>query len=204
MSKCATLAIDPDTSRLQDVIADKPTLFIFQMTSDAFFKTNDPRRLLGREVDFAFIDGMHWSEYILRDFMNTERCGRRNSVIALHDCLPTNVYIAERENDGARRRTMGAPENMWAGDGWKVMLILKKYRPDLHILALDAPPTGLVYVTNLDPTSTVLQDRYFDICREFEKTTLLDYGLDRYFEKMDVRSTREFARREDISVRFHF
>ena len=204
LSQFPTIAIDPDTSRLRDVFKGKSQFFLFQMGSDAFFRSHDPKHYLGKEVDFAFIDGMHWWEFILRDFANVERHARPNSVIALHDCLPTNAYIAERENESVRRKAMGAPENLWAGDGWKVLPILKKYRPDLHIIALDAPPTGLVLITNLNPDSNILRDQYFEICRETEGQNLLTYGLDKYFEEMDVRSTTELARWQDISGRFWF
>jgi hypothetical protein len=204
IARCATVAIDPSFSKLRPVFGAKPLFFLFQMTSDAFFRAHDPRHFLGQEVDLAFIDGMHWWEFVLRDFMNLERSTRRNSVIALHDCVPTNVYIAERENDGNRRRAMGAPESMWAGDGWKVLLMLKKYRPELEILALDAFATGLVLITNLNPNSTVLQERYTDICRDLAGLTLLDYGIDRYFDEIDVRSTGEISRPQDISGRFWF
>jgi hypothetical protein len=41
-------------------------------------------------------EGHHRCEYLLRDFLNTERHCRPNSLIALHDCLPLEAPMAER------------------------------------------------------------------------------------------------------------
>jgi hypothetical protein len=38
-------------------------------------------------------------------------------------------------------------------------VLLKKYRPDLAVYTIGAPPTGLGLITRLDPTSTVLRTR---------------------------------------------
>ena len=67
---------------------------------------------------------------------------------------------------GAIRATGRAADthylNAWAGDTWKALWILQRYRPDLRIFAFDAPPSGLVVVTGLDPPSTLLRQRYED------------------------------------------
>ena len=49
---------------------------------------------------------------------------------------------------------------------WKTVDMLMRYRPDLDIVALDAPPTGLVVIRNLDPSSSVLNDNYDRIVDE--------------------------------------
>ena len=49
----------------------------------------------------------------------------------------------------------------------KIIPILKKYRPDLNLVFVDAPPTGIVFVTNLDSRSTRLSDDYLNIVKEF-------------------------------------
>jgi hypothetical protein len=165
------------------------------------FRQCDPKEILGGEIDLAFLDGMHLFEYLLRDFSNTERYCRRNSIIILHDCLPVDVHIATRLNDPELRKQSTRPD-WWTGDVWKVLPILRKYRADLGILALDAAPTGLVMITNLDPNSTVFDDRYFSICNEYSDVELVDYGIARFFSENDIRSTREFTRPEDFSRNF--
>lgn len=130
----------------------------FTMTSDEFFATRDLRiELNNREPDLAFIDGMHLFEYVLRDFCNIERYAGRKSVIVLHDCLPIDDVTSRRD------RTT----NVWTGDVWKMIFCLKKYRPDLLISLMDASPSGLAVITNLDPSNTVLLDRRKELEQEY-------------------------------------
>ena len=44
---------------------------------------------------------------------------------------------------------------MWSGDVWKVVVWLRRHRPDLRITTLDVAPTGLAVVTGLDPRRPV-------------------------------------------------
>jgi hypothetical protein len=122
---------------------------IFNVESDEFFATHDLRQVLGgRPVDMAFIDGMHWFEYALRDFANIEAACSPGSVVFIHDCYPIDAESA------ARDRTT----KLWSGDVWKTIVVLRELRPDLNIVTLDAKPTGLAMITRLDPSSTVLAD----------------------------------------------
>ena len=131
---------------------------IYSLESDQFFAEHRLGDLFGGlPTDLAFIDGMHLFEYALRDFSNIERSATRGSVVLLHDCLPIDAVTAARE------RTT----NVWSGDVWKFIVLLRRYRPDLSVATVDAPPTGLAIVTNLDPASTVLADRYDEIIGEY-------------------------------------
>jgi hypothetical protein len=125
LSRCAAIAVDPEF-RITDPaivakVLNRPSLSLFQMTSDAFFAEQDPVRLFGRPVDVAFLDGMHRCEFLLRDFMNTERHCRRNSLIALHDCLPVEEAIATRIV-GEMKASSPAREPWWTGDVWRTAL----------------------------------------------------------------------------------
>jgi len=202
LAQCASIAVDPVIRVGANAIGKKPACHLFQMTSDRFFRRHDPSRILGQPIDFAFLDGLHYWEVLLRDFINTERHCRRQSVIALHDCVPTNVYVAERRNDFERRKAFVSHPDDWAGDVWKVLPVLRRFRPDLTIYAVDAPPTGLVMITGLDPTSTVLADSYFAIFNEFRDITLLDYGIDRHFAEIKLLPTGDFQSLCDVMARF--
>src|SRR3712207_5336295 len=59
IAQCASLAVDPAFQVRRDIIGRKPSLHIYQMTSDAFFREHDPTTILGDKVDLAFLDGMH-------------------------------------------------------------------------------------------------------------------------------------------------
>jgi len=124
-----------------------PATRLFHMTSDAFFERHTRAEVFGeRPVDLAFIDGMHWFEYALRDFVNVERwCGPGSTVI-LHDCLPPHPLAAARE-----RRS-----NFWVGDTWKTLECLLEQRRDLELTVIPCYPSGLVVVRHLDPGSNVL------------------------------------------------
>jgi predicted O-methyltransferase YrrM len=161
LAQCASLAVDLAFRVNCNVAEGKLFCLLYQMTSDAFFATHDPRRLLGGPVDLAFLDGMHNYEYLLRDFINTERVCRPGSVIVLHDCLPTDAHVARREGGDQHLRAFSAHPEWWAGDVWKTTAILRRARPDLTMHAFGVPPTGLVLVTGLDPAS-------YELARDYE------------------------------------
>jgi len=160
---CRALAIDPQFKINANVIGTKSVCLFYQMTSDRFFRHHDPAQLLGGPFDVAFLDGFHIFEFLLRDFIHTERHGRRNSVIFLHDCLPFNLTMTRREPLLPGAKSVG----IWTGDVWKLVPILRQYRPDLKVHLLDCFPTGLVMITGLDPSSRVLTDSYFDIVAQY-------------------------------------
>jgi hypothetical protein len=160
--------VDPEFIVNANVAANKKQTRLFQMTSDEFFRDVDVVAEFGGHPDMCFLDGMHLFEYLLRDFYNTERISSRNTLICLHDCLPLNHIMAHRSMDFANQNSAHtAYPGWWTGDVWKIVPILQKYRPDLRVMLVDAPPTGLVFVTNLDPQNTVLRDNYLDIVRDY-------------------------------------
>ena len=130
---------------------------VFSQTSDEFFAEHDLATLLGGlPVDLAFIDGMHHFEFALRDFINLERASGPSTTVLIHDCLPVDEITA------ARDRTT----DFWSGDIWRLILLLRRWRPDLEVAVIDRGPTGVGLVRRLDPTSTVLSDHYEEIVAE--------------------------------------
>lgn len=131
---------------------------LFKMTSDDFFARHDLRaELNGNLADLAFIDGMHVFEFALRDFINLEKhCGPASTIL-IHDGYPQDAVSAARE-----RTTQ-----IWSGDVWKLLLCLKKYRPDLRLSTIDVPPTRLTIVRNLDRSSTLLSANLEKLCAKF-------------------------------------
>ena len=166
LASCATIAIDPEFQLDPAFMGRKPACHLYRMGSDEFFATHDPQAIFGRRVDFAFLDGLHLAEFLLRDFLNTERHCKPNSLIALHDCMPLDLAMARRVDRVPEAEKSPRRPNWWTGDVWKVVAILKQVRPNLRIHEFDAPPTGLVIVTGLDPESTLLRGRYFDLVDE--------------------------------------
>jgi hypothetical protein len=85
---------------------------------------------------------------------------------------------------------------------WKVVLILRKYRPELHVTIVDAAPTGLVICTNLNPESTILTESYHDIVEEFRDLSLVDYGVAQYLSEANLMRTDAFRHFSDFTSRF--
>jgi tetratricopeptide (TPR) repeat protein len=151
----AIVGIDPDP---KITWALEPNMKLFPMTSDAFFASHDLGVELGnRRVDLAFIDGMHQFEFAMRDFANVERYCHPDSVILVHDCYPVDAESAGRDPRDTR----------WSGDVWRLIVLLKKYRPDLQIHTIGTAPTGLAVIQNLDPQSTYLLDNHDRLVEEF-------------------------------------
>jgi hypothetical protein len=141
-----------------------PNARIYALPSDDFFSEVDvAKELDGLPVDLAFIDGMHLFEFALRDFIAIEPLCSHTSTVLVHDTYPLNRVTAARE-----RTTQ-----FWSGDIWRLVLVLKKYRPDLAVHTIAAVPTGLTVIRNLDPGSRILKERLASIIAEF---LALDYA----------------------------
>ncbi len=202
LAHCSSIAIDPEFGIAADVLTGKPVCHLFQMGSDEFFASHDPAELLNARIDFAFLDGMHWFEFLLRDFINTERYVNRNSVIALHDCVPPDIYSARRDMHSTVNREVSRHSEWWAGDVWKTLYILRQHRPDLKIHVFDAPPTGLALVTRLDPDNDSLRRNYYQIVEEMRAVKLEDIGLTKFAESLSIQPTSLLRYRRDASTMF--
>ena len=120
------------------------------MTSDQFFSQYDLKGLLGGPIDLAFIDGMHNAEFVLRDFCNLEKNSHAGTVILVDDVLPDRIEWTTRE-----RMTRA-----WTGDVYKIITILRRYRPDLAVTVVNVDLKGLACVTGLNPASMILSENY--------------------------------------------
>jgi hypothetical protein len=176
--ECDAICVDPNFLITTNVIKKRRRSLLYQMPSDEFFATCDVKQVFSQGIDLAFLDGLHLFEFLLRDFMNTEKSCHKDSVILLHDCLPFNNAIT------GRVQTPGA----WTGDVWKVLPILKKFRPDLTVALFDCPPTGLVAITNLNPGSTVLSEAYDQIIAEFSPVMELPSDLRSMYPLVDTKA----------------
>jgi hypothetical protein len=160
-SASAIVGIDPDP---KITWALEPNMKVFKTTSDEFFSTYDlTTELGGRPVDLAFVDGMHQFEFAMRDFANLEQHCQNHSVVLVHDCYPLDEESAGREPRASN----------WSGDVWRLIVLLKKFRPDLLIHTIGTAPTGLAVIQNLDPKSTFLMENQ---ARLYEEFAALDYS----------------------------
>ena len=187
LAKGNTIAVDPEFKLRHPAV--NPTgkqMFFFQQSSDDFFKDGFLKKNK-ISVDLAFLDGMHLFEYLLRDFIETEKAMSKKGVIALHDCCPTTDYMATREFH----------KGDWTGDVWKTLQILQLYRPDLKIDVTTAFPTGLVLIRNLNPRSTVLSKKYDALVKEFMGKELTDFddGISGFFKTLNLKDPADVLKK---------
>ncbi|SBS75563.1 hypothetical protein MHPYR_260034 [uncultured Mycobacterium sp.] len=155
MPETLALGVDPNP-RPQKPLG--PNQRVFAQTSDDFFERRDVvSELGGMTLDLAFIDGMHLFEFALRDFINLEKYCAPDSIILIHDVYPIDATSAARDRASW----------FWSGDIWRLILALKKYRPELSVNVIGTRPTGLGVIQNLDPQSRVLADHLDEIIDEF-------------------------------------
>lgn len=192
-----SIGVDPHFKIAADPMRRKPALFLFQATSDDFFRDHDPRALFGGPVDVAFLDGLHHFEVLLRDFINTERACDSRSLIMLDDCLPVNLELAEREHRPQQRRDQ-AHAQLWCGDVWKVLAILREYRPDLRLIPVAVNPAGNILVSNLDPASTVLSDRYDEIVARYAEVSFTPESFEAYWVRNAPVPAEEVLQAPDL------
>jgi hypothetical protein len=188
-AQCPSVAIDPEFQFQGNPFAGRAETYLFQMNSDDFFAQHDLGSFLPDGVDFAFLDGLHHFEFLLRDLSNTERYSREDAIVALHDCYPVNSEIADREMNYARR-VDAQTKKWWAGDVWKLLPILRDFRPDLEVTILNCPPTGLVVIRGFDCASKALADAYDEIVAKYRDVTLDDFGIERFREEFSTVDSR--------------
>jgi len=203
LAQCASVAVDPAFSISADTIGAKPSCHFYQTTSDRFFERCCITETLGGAVELAYLDGMHLAEFLLRDFTNVEHVCKRNSVVVIHDCMPSDVYMTCRYEGDEAARSRSCYPDWWTGDVWKTVWALKQYRPDLKITAIDSPPTGLICVTNLDPGSHVLEKQYASIVTEMTALGESNKALQDYLASLSPISPSEIATFEQISEYFY-
>jgi hypothetical protein len=187
---CRSVAVDPQFRFHGNPFGRRVETHLFQMTSDDFFARCNLSTFLPDGIDFAFLDGMHHFEYLLRDFFNTEKYSHKKTIVALHDCYPTNTEMANREANYDRRAD-ATTRIWWAGDVWKLLPILRDFRRDLDVTVLDCPPTGLVIIRGLDAASKALVDAYDEIVGKYRDVTLKDFGIERFWEEFPTKSSAD-------------
>ncbi len=165
LANCLSIAVDPEP----DLSFDLPShQVLFKKSSDAFFHEDATSVLSDKQLDLAFIDGMHLFEFALRDFINIERYSLATSLVVIDDIYPNHPIQAER-----KRRS-----RVWTGDIWKLHDCLRRIRPDLVLIPIDTAPTGLLLVAGLNSANRTLSDQYNPLVRKYRNLPLDDSELE--------------------------
>ena len=137
---------------------------LYPERSDEFFADRDVRSLLGGGPSLAFIDGLHRFPVVLDDFRQVEAIADPETIIVLHDVIPFDE-ITQRPERAC---------NFYTGDVWKLLHCLATVRADLRWFTVPTAPSGLAFVSGLDPSSEVLWDAYDELVGQFGALTFED------------------------------
>lgn len=198
---CDSIAIDPDFQFTSNPCGERKKTFLFQETSDSFFQNENVFDYFPH-IDLAFLDGLHLFEFLLRDFINVEPYLKRNSVVLLHDCLPLTEDMAKRSGTANTEVEDEKYKGWWTGDVWKMYYVLKELRPEIKITALDCPPTGILMLTNFDPSSPILSEQYFDIVDKYMKFDQKKGWLEKLRNELKVHSSEELVKYPNLYEKF--
>jgi hypothetical protein len=112
------------------------------MTTAAFFAGHDVAALLGEPPSVVLLTGTDDFATLLEAFARVEAASDDRTVVIVGEAMPFE----------------GTPIAASTNDGWRLLHCLAEVRPDLSLCTLPTPPTGLTFVSGLDPASTVLHD----------------------------------------------
>jgi hypothetical protein len=91
---------------------------LYLMDSDTFFKENSHLRF-----DIIFIDGLHHSDQVLADVVNSAAMLSAGGTILCHDMMPANELTQRVPRESVE----------WYGDTWKVGYLLLQANYDLSL-----------------------------------------------------------------------
>ena len=145
------IAVDPEFRlSLKKKLYDIRNVFsneYYEVPSDAFFEKEAPRIFKDKQIDVAFVDGMHTYEHSFRDVENVLRYLAPNGVIIMHDCNPPTARSATPFGQETPVSEPGdAYGKAWCGDVWKTVVRLRSSRDDIDVRVLDTD-YGLGLVT---------------------------------------------------------
>jgi hypothetical protein len=132
------IGIDPNpqwTAAIAERISACRGLLMMRSTSDEAFAALASQNILGqRRLDFAFVDGMHHCEVVLRDIANCARFSQHGALIFVHDVFPANEHQASRQ----------IVEGSWMGDVYKVVPLIWRFLGWVPTLLIkDILPSGM-------------------------------------------------------------
>lgn len=96
---------------------------VMQMTSDQFFHLYGDKE----KFDIVFIDGLHHSEQVYRDIVNSLKCLNDGGVIVCHDMNPNTEKM----------QVVPQCQGEWTGDCWKAWTRLRSIAGGLYMYVVD-------------------------------------------------------------------
>lgn len=128
--------IDVKTKHSVDPCVEFEADVNYKYTSDSFFSLLESSNLdlpFNYKWDIIFIDGLHISDQVERDILNSLNHLNKNGYILLHDCNPPTIHHAREDFHD----TSTIAEGNWNGTVWKAFYKLRSTRNDLKMWTID-------------------------------------------------------------------
>lgn len=106
----------------------------YKFTSDDFFSLLENGQLDLPSVykwDLVFIDGLHISNWVERDILNSLNHLSEDGYVVLHDCNPPDIFRAREDY------VVNGEVYAWNGTVWKAIYKMRATRPDLLVCTVD-------------------------------------------------------------------
>jgi hypothetical protein len=113
-----------------------------RLTSDDFFKINQ------ETFDVIFVDGLHISEQVTKDILNSLDILNEGGYIVCHDMNPWNEQVQKVPYFGGE----------WTGDCWKSFVRLRSEREDLEMFVVDVDCGCGVIKQGKQTTLNIIED----------------------------------------------
>lgn len=114
-------------------IGEKKEISFHQKSSTNFFIEESNNVFAKEKIDLAYIDGPRKPKKLIKDILNTEAHSNKDGKILIPNIL-TDINFQHNKKD----------------DLWKAAFMLKTERRDLKLTFIDANPSGILIVENLN------------------------------------------------------
>ena len=146
----------------------------YKFTSDSFFTLLESGSLdksPDYKWDLVFIDGLHISDQVERDILNSLNHLSEGGTIVLHDCNPPTKHYAREDYDDHNTPALG----YWNGSVWKAIYKMRCSRTDLDICVVDCDwGVGLIKRGNQEILE--FDNQYYEF-NKFEKNIVRSLNI---------------------------
>ena len=159
--KCAEkIGIDPNSE-------SKATHFL---TSDKFFYFNT------KKFDIIFIDGLHHSDQVYKDIINSLKFLNTNGFIICHDINPMEEYL----------QIIPRLQSSWTGDCWKAWVQLRNQLVDYNMTVVDiCTGCGIITKGKHVPLNLQINDLNYQFLQKNRKKLLNLMPISQYVSEFN-------------------
>ena len=134
-SSGTSFVISPLLKISSNQIGTKTEVNFYQKHTAEFFEVDSSSVFANQKIDLAVIDGPKKPKKLLRDFLDLEAHSNQTGKILVPHILSNKNHQQDKV------------ETLW-----KMVVMLQKFRKDLSFTFLNSNPSGLLIISNLDPS----------------------------------------------------